>query len=240
MSDDEPRLSVRPEYKPKPIRSYVIRAGRITEGQRLAFDRWWPEYGLSLHSGPLDPEATFGRRAPLVLEIGFGMGDSLLQMAQSEPDKDFVGIEVHTPGVGRLIKEAGELALANLRVYMADAVDVLDDCIPDRSLDRFQLYFPDPWHKKKHHKRRIVQPAFMAKIRRKMAPGGLVHLATDWEHYAEHMREVLEAAPGFDNEAGAGAFADRPAFRPRTKFEQRGERLGHGVWDLLYRVDGVN
>jgi len=234
---DESRLSIRPEYKPKPIRSYVIRAGRITEGQRQAFDRWWPEYGLSLHKGLLDPETTFGRKAPLVLEIGFGMGDSLLQMAQSEPDKDFIGIEVHPPGVGRLIKEAGERALTNLRVYMADAVDVLDDCIPDRSLDRFQLYFPDPWHKKKHHKRRIVQPAFMAKIRSKMAPGGLVHLATDWEHYAEHMREVLEAAPGFSSQSGAGAFAERPAFRPSTKFEQRGERLGHGVWDLLYRVD---
>ncbi|WP_347332671.1 tRNA (guanosine(46)-N7)-methyltransferase TrmB [Marinimicrobium locisalis] len=226
---------MRPEYKPKAIRSYVIRAGRITEGQRAAFDRWWPEYGLSLHQGTLDLTQTFGRSAPLVLEIGFGMGDSLLTMAEREPEKNFIGIEVHPPGVGRLIKEAGEAGLTNLKVYMADAVDVLDDCIPAASVDRFQLYFPDPWHKKKHHKRRIVQPAFVEKVRGKLTPEGVFHLATDWENYAEHMREVMEAAPGWENATAPGAFAERPEYRPITKFEQRGARLGHGVWDLLYR-----
>lgn len=236
MSETESRLAIRPEYKPKAIRSYVIRAGRITEGQRQAFDQWWPTYGLSLHDGPMDPKAVFGREAPLVLEIGFGMGDSLLSMARNEPDKDFIGIEVHPPGVGRLIKGAGDEGITNLRVYMADAIDVLDDCIPAGVVARFQLYFPDPWHKKKHHKRRIVQPAFVEKVRLKLMPGGVMHLATDWENYAEHMREVMEAAPGLTNVAGAGHYSARPEYRPVTKFEQRGARLGHGVWDLIYRT----
>lgn len=169
-----------------------------------------------------------------MLEIGFGMGDSLLQMAQTETDKNFLGIEVHPPGVGRLINNAGKAAVENLRVYMADAVDVLDDCIPDNSVDRFQLYFPDPWHKKKHHKRRIVQPAFVERIRQKLKIGGVFHLATDWENYADHMMEVMSAAPGYENQAGEHHFAERPQWRPITKFEKRGERLGHGVWDLLF------
>lgn len=233
---DDSRLMIRPEYKPKAIRSYVIRAGRITEGQRAAFDDCWPRYGLSLHDGRLDLEATFGRVAPRVLEIGFGMGDSLLAMAQQEPDKDFIGIEVHPPGMGRLIKGAADAGLDNLRVYMADAIDVLDDCIPEGSIDRFQLYFPDPWHKKKHHKRRIVQPAFVEKVRTKLKPGGVFHLATDWQNYAEHMQAVMEVAPGFTNAVAPGQYAERPDYRPITKFEQRGARLGHGVWDLLYRA----
>ncbi|AOS96262.1 tRNA (guanine-N(7)-)-methyltransferase [Microbulbifer aggregans] len=226
----------RTEYKKKSIRSYVIRAGRMTEGQRRAFDNYWGAYGLSLFDGPLDAVATFGREAPLVLEIGFGMGDSLLAMAEAEPDKDFIGIEVHPPGVGRLINNAGKAGVKNLRVYMADAVDVLNDCIPDGSLDRFQLYFPDPWHKKKHHKRRIVQPEFIRLLCTKLKSGGLMHLATDWENYAEHMLEVLEAESALENTAGAGQYAPRPEFRPETKFERRGQRLGHGVWDLLYRL----
>ncbi|WP_237067857.1 tRNA (guanosine(46)-N7)-methyltransferase TrmB [Microbulbifer guangxiensis] len=226
----------RTEYKKKSIRSYVIRAGRMTEGQRRAFDTYWGTYGLSLFDGPLDPVATFGREAPLVLEIGFGMGDSLLAMAEAEPDKDFIGIEVHPPGVGRLINNAGKMGVRNLRVYMADAVDVLNDCISDDLLDRFQLYFPDPWHKKKHHKRRIVQPEFIRLLCSKLKSGGLMHLATDWENYAEHMLEVLEAEPALENTAGVGQYAPRPEFRPETKFERRGQRLGHGVWDLLYRV----
>lgn len=225
----------RTEYKKKSIRSYVIRAGRMTEGQRRAFDSYWGEYGLSLFDGQLDPQQVFGREAPLVLEIGFGMGDSLLAMAEAEPDKDFIGIEVHPPGVGRLINNAGGAGIKNLRVYMADAVDVLNDCIADASLDRFQLYFPDPWHKKKHHKRRIVQPEFVRLLCTKLKSGGLMHLATDWENYAEHMLEVLEAEEQLENTAGAGNYSVRPAFRPETKFERRGQRLGHGVWDLLYR-----
>ena len=225
----------RTEYKKKSIRSYVIRAGRMTEGQRRAFDNYWGPYGLSLFDGPLDPQAVFGRTAPLVLEIGFGMGDSLLAMAEAEPDKDFIGIEVHPPGVGRLINNAGKAGLKNLRAYMADAVDVLNDCIADGLLDRFQLYFPDPWHKKKHHKRRIVQPEFLQLICAKLKSGGLLHMATDWENYAEHMLEVLEAEPALENIAGRNQYSPRPEFRPETKFERRGQRLGHGVWDLLYR-----
>ncbi|WP_346838165.1 tRNA (guanosine(46)-N7)-methyltransferase TrmB [Microbulbifer sp. SAOS-129_SWC] len=225
----------RTEYKKKSIRSYVIRAGRMTEGQRRAFDTYWGSFGLSLFDGPLDPQAVFGRSAPLVLEIGFGMGDSLLAMAEAEPDKDFIGIEVHPPGVGRLINNAGKAGVKNLRVYMADAVDVLNDCIADGALARFQLYFPDPWHKKKHHKRRIVQPEFVRLLCIKLATGGLLHMATDWENYAEHMLEVLEAEAMLENTAGAGHYAPRPQFRPETKFERRGQRLGHGVWDLLYK-----
>ena len=228
----------RTEYKKKSIRSYVIRAGRMTEGQRRAFDNYWGQYGLSLFDGPLDPQQAFGREAPLVLEIGFGMGDSLLAMAEAEPDKNFIGIEVHPPGVGRLINTAGKAGIGNLRVYMADAVDVLNDCIADASLDRFQLYFPDPWHKKKHHKRRIVQPEFVRLLCTKLKPGGLMHLATDWENYAEHMLEVLEAEEQLENTAGKNSYAPRPEFRPETKFERRGQRLGHGVWDLLYRRIG--
>lgn len=227
-------FEIKPEYKDKPIRSYVIRGGRITEGQKKAFDRAWAEYGLSLFAGKLDPVATFGREAPLVVEVGFGMGDSLLEMAKAQADHDFVGIEVHPPGVGRLINNAAKEGVSNLRVYMADAVDVLEDCIEDNSLARFQLYFPDPWHKKKHNKRRIVQPDFMQLIRQKLRLGGVSHMATDWEPYAEYMMEVMVAADGFSNQCGEQVYAPKPEYRPLTKFEKRGERLGHGVWDLLF------
>ncbi|MBU2884413.1 tRNA (guanosine(46)-N7)-methyltransferase TrmB [Gilvimarinus agarilyticus] len=225
----------RPEYKKKSIRSFVIRAGRMTDGQKRAFETYWPQYGASLFEGPLNTEQSFGREAPLVLEIGFGMGASLLEMAQNEPDKDFIGIEVHPPGVGRLIQTAGLAEVKNLKVYMADATDVMDDCIADNSLARVQIYFPDPWHKKKHNKRRIVQPEFVQKIRQKLAVGGVLHLATDWENYAEHMQEVMEAADGYANTESAGGFSGRPDYRPITKFEVRGEKLGHGVWDLIYQ-----
>lgn len=223
------------ESRKKSIRSYVIRAGRMTEGQSRAFERFWPEYGLSLEDGPLEYAAVFGREAPRVLEIGFGMGDSLLQMAQEEPDKDFIGIEVHPPGVGALVNNAGKAGVRNLRVYLADAVDVLSECIAEGSLQRIQVYFPDPWHKKKHHKRRIIQPPLVALLSSRLAPGGLLHLATDWQPYAEHMSEVLADEPLLENCAEQGEFVARPDFRPVTKFERRGERLGHGVWDLLYR-----
>lgn len=227
-------FEIKPEYKDKPIRSYVIRGGRMTDGQKKAFDHAWESYGLSLFDGAFDHQAVFGRKAPLVVEVGFGMGDSLLEMAKAQPDSDFVGIEVHPPGVGRLINNAAKDAVSNLRVYMADAVDVLEDCFADGSLDRFQLYFPDPWHKKKHNKRRIVQPEFMQLIRRKLAVGAVSHMATDWEPYAEYMMEVMSDAEGFTNQDGVGAFVPRPEYRPLTKFEKRGERLGHGVWDLLF------
>ncbi len=226
----------RPEYKKKSIRSYVLRSGRMTEGQQRGLEQHWPNFRLSLFAGPIDDwAAVFGRVAPVVLEIGFGMGDSLLTMAQNEPDKDFVGIEVYPPGAGRLVNRAAELGLSNLRIYLADAMDVLDDCIPNGSLDRVQLYFPDPWHKKKHNKRRIVREAFVDKIRTKLVVDGQFHMATDWQPYAEHMVEVMLEAEGFANLAGDDVYSPRPDYRPITKFEKRGQRLGHGVWDLLYR-----
>lgn len=226
----------RPEYKKKSIRSYVLRSGRMTEGQQRALEQHWPHFRLSLFAGQIANWAeVFGRVAPVVLEIGFGMGDSLLAMAQNEPDKDFVGIEVYPPGAGRLVNRAAEQGLSNLRIYLADAMDVLEDCIPDDSLNRVQLYFPDPWHKKKHNKRRIVRREFVDKIRTKLVAGGQFHMATDWQPYAEHMVEVMLEAEGFSNVAGDAIYSLRPDYRPITKFEKRGQRLGHGVWDLLYR-----
>ncbi len=229
---------MKPEYKKKPIRSYVIRAGRITDGQKKAFDQWWPQFGLSLFDGKIEPLQVFKREAPLVVEVGFGMGDSLFAMAKAEPDKNFIGIEVHPPGVGRLISLAGAEKLHNLRVYMADAVDVMEDCIPEHSVDRFQLFFPDPWHKKKHHKRRIVQPEFIASVYRLLKPGSHFHMATDWENYAELSFEQMLMTPGFVNVAEPYCFSPRPEYRPVTKFERRGERLGHGVWDIIFAKQG--
>ncbi len=227
-------FEIKPEYKQKAIRSYVIRGGRITEAQKKAFDSAWATYGLSLFDGLIDPQRIFGRKAPLVLEVGFGMGDSLLEMAETQPENDFIGIEVHPPGVGRLINNASKAGLTNLKVFMADAVDVLEDCIPQHSLSRFQLYFPDPWHKKKHNKRRIVQQPFMQLVHSKLEKNGICHLATDWEHYADHMMEVMTLSEGYCNQAAEYCFSSRPDYRPLTKFERRGHRLGHGVWDLLF------
>jgi len=225
---------MKPEFKDKSIRSFVIRGGRMTEAQEKAFQKSWPLYGLSLYDGLIDPSDVFGRSAPLVIEVGFGMGDSLLEMACNEPDKNFIGIEVHPPGVGRLINEAHKRELKNLKVYMADANDVLSDCISEACADRFQLYFPDPWHKKKHTKRRIVQDPFIAAVHRILKPLGCFHLATDWEHYADYMMEKMTLAEGFENSAGEYVFSGRPGYRPVTKFEKRGNRLGHGVWDLIF------
>jgi tRNA (guanine-N7-)-methyltransferase len=227
-------FELKPEYKQKAIRSYVIRGGRITEAQKKAFNNAWPIYGLSLFDGPIDFATIFDRQAPVVLEVGFGMGDSLLQMAIDEPETDFIGIEVHFPGVGRLINNAAKEGLTNLRVYMADATDVLEDCIADNSLSRFQLYFPDPWHKKKHNKRRIVQQSLMQLIHRKLLVQGVCHFATDWQPYADYMLEVMSLADGLDNCADEYFFVPKPIYRPLTKFENRGQQLGHGVWDLLF------
>ena len=220
--------------KMRRIRSFVLRTGRMTEGQKRAYDLHWPSKGLELKNGAIVLPEVFGRDAPVVLEIGFGMGDSLAQMAAAEPDKDFIGVEVHSPGVGRLMHLIDESGIENLRAYCDDAVEVLELCIADNSLSRVQIYFPDPWHKKRHHKRRLVQPEFVQLLRRKLKPGGVIHLATDWENYAEHMMLVMSGAEGFRNTQGEGAFAPRPDYRPVTKFEKRGERLGHGVWDLLF------
>ena len=229
-----------PENTPylRRIRSFVRREGRLTKGQAQALETQWPTMGLSHEMGRLDFAAVFANNQPVALEIGFGMGKSLVEMAAAAPERNFIGIEVHRPGVGACLMAAAEAGVSNLRVFEHDAVEVLADNIADASLDRVQLYFPDPWHKKRHHKRRIVQPEFVQTLRQKLAIGGVFHMATDWENYAEHMLEVMQAAPGYRNLSATGDYMPRPDFRPKTKFEARGERLGHGVWDLMFeRVD---
>jgi len=237
MTDEQnnsPETSGDEQKYMRKVRSFVLRAGRMTEGQQRGLEEAWPHYGLELDNGMINPAEVFGREAPVVLEIGFGMGDSLLSMANDQPEKNYIGIEVHRPGVGRLLNTAQTEGVKNLRVYCDDAVEVLAQCIPDGSLDCLQLFFPDPWHKKKHHKRRIVQPEFAQTIRQKLKVGGVFHMATDWENYAEHMMEVMSAAEGYNNVAGNGAYSPQPEWRPVTKFQKRGERLGHGVWDLMF------
>ena len=224
-------MEIKPEYRDKTIRSFVVRAGRMTKAQRSAFELGWDAYGLRLADGAIDLDTVFGRNNSKVVEIGFGMGGSLLEMVETQPDTDFIGIEVHPPGVGSLINAAQEKNISNLKVYLADATDVLNECFADGSLDRVQIYFPDPWHKKKHNKRRIIQPKFLQLIRKKLRIGGIVHMATDWQPYAEQMLELIVEADGFKNMAKD--YVPRPDFRPLTKFERRGERLGHGVWDLM-------
>jgi len=223
---------------PSPIRdikSFVLRQGRLTKGQQYAMEHYWPLYGVAAGETPLDWQQLFGNDAPLALEIGFGNGESLAAMAQAEPARNFIGIEVHTPGVGHLLHLIADQQLSNLRVMNSDAVQIIRQQIPAASLDRVQVYFPDPWHKKRHHKRRIVQAPFVSLLASRLCKGGLLHLATDWEDYAHHMADVMQASPDFKSCAADGApFSPRPAFRPQTKFEQRGLRLGHGVWDLLY------
>lgn len=217
------------------VQSFVKREGRLTKGQAAAIESLWPTMGLDYQPGLIDLDTAFSRAAPTVLEIGFGMGKSLIEMAGKEPEKNFIGIEVHTPGVGACLSEADELGISNIRLFEHDAVQVLKDCIADESLDRVQLYFPDPWHKKRHHKRRIVQPEFAQLLRAKLKIGGIFHMATDWENYAEHMLEVMQSQEGYENTSEANNYVPRPDFRPLTKFEQRGHRLGHGVWDLIYK-----
>jgi tRNA (guanine-N7-)-methyltransferase len=230
---------VRPELNQRDIRSFVIRGGRITEAQQKAFDLYWPQYGLSLQNGIVNSQKLFGNNNALVVEIGYGMGDSLLAMAEREPDKNFIGIEVHLPGVGRLVNEAGKRQLANLKTYCADAVDVLTQCIPENSVSRLQLFFPDPWHKKRHHKRRIVQADFVKQISGRLCVGGIFHMATDWQNYAEAMLSVVNEEKTLSNLSPTGDYCVRPDYRPVTKFERRGERLGHGVWDILV-TRGIN
>ena len=218
----------------RPVRSFVRREGRMTPAQRRALEALWPRYGVEPPARPLDPAAVFGRHAPLALEIGFGDGAVLAAMAAARPDWDFLGVEVHRPGVGRLLARLEREGLQNVRVACADAVEVLRDWLPDGALAAVYIFFPDPWPKKRHRKRRLVQPAFGGLLVRKLAPGARLHLATDWEDYAAHMRAVLEATAGLRNLAGAGAWAERPAERPPTKYETRGRRLGHRVFDLAY------
>ena len=217
------------------VRSFMRREGRLTKGQRCGLEEQWPTCGIEAGGELLDLDQVFGRNAPRILEIGFGMGESLATMAVAHPENDYLGIEVYRPGVGSLLRQVGENGSTNVRVISEDAVVVLAKMIPDDSLDRLQLFFPDPWHKRRHHKRRIVQPCFVALICKKLKPGGVFHMATDWQAYAEHMMEVMSAAPAYENCVANGEYAPRPEFRPLTKFELRGHRLGHGVWDLLFK-----
>lgn len=217
------------------IRSFVRREGRLTKGQQRALTELFPQYGIRLAQHELDLDHLFGRHVPRVLEIGFGNGASLAELASQHSENDYLGIEVHRPGVGNLLLQIEKQGLTNIRVSNDDAVEVLEQQIPDGSLDAVYLFFPDPWHKKKHHKRRIVQPAFVQLLRRKLKPDGIFHMATDWENYAQHMLEVMTQAEGFVNLAGTGNYSPRPDYRPLTKFEQRGQRLGHGVWDLIFK-----
>jgi len=216
------------------VRSFVLRQGRFTPAQQRAFDELWPRFGLDYTGTPRDFDDVFGRRAKRVLEVGFGNGEALRFAAGQDPDRDLVGIEVHAPGVGRLLNALAADEASNVRVYHHDAVEVLQHEIADASVDEVRIYFPDPWHKKRHNKRRLVQPGLAALLVRKLATGGRLHLATDWHDYAEQMWDVLDATPGLRNRAGPRGSVPRPAWRPQTHFETRGQKLGHGVWDLLY------
>ncbi len=220
---------------PRPIRSFVLRQGRSSKSQQQARTLHWPSYGLAVEGKtPLTWEKVFARQAPRILEIGFGMGDSLITLAKENPEWDFIGIEVHPPGVGRCLVQAQLHGLKNLKIFAEDAISVLENSIPDASLDRVLLYFPDPWPKTKHHKRRIVQSNFVHLVAQKLKPKGCFHLATDWQDYADHMLAVLEACPVFENAFGKGNVAPTQYMRPNTKFEMRGKKLGHGIWDLVY------
>jgi tRNA (guanine-N7-)-methyltransferase len=217
----------------RPIRSYVLRQGRVSNAQARAHETLLPKYGIEYSGKPIDLSAVFGRRAKIILEIGCGMGETTAAIAAAHPKTDFLGIEVHTPGVGSLLKLIDEGGLGNLRVIQHDAVEVLREMIAPASLDGAHIFFPDPWPKKRHHKRRLVQTDFVALLASRLKPGGYVHLATDWEEYAGQMLEVLSAEPELENTAEG--YAPRPGYRPQTKFETRGLKLGHGVWDIVFR-----
>jgi tRNA (guanine-N7-)-methyltransferase len=218
----------------RPIRSFVRRDGRITPAQSRALKELWPRYGIDLIEAPIDFARLYGRSAPVVLEIGFGNGDALLASAKAHPDMNYLGIEVHRPGVGGLLRHLEEEALDNVRIILADAKDVLAKHIPDGSLAVMQLFFPDPWPKKRHHKRRLVQPDFAALMARKLKPGGYIHLATDWQDYATQMVSVLSQTPGLQGASRNGPAQEYSSNRPVTKFETRGKKLGHEVWDMVF------
>jgi len=223
------------ELRNRPIRSFVMRTGRMTAGQTRALEELWPRYGVEFASEPLSLDALFGRAAPRTLEIGFGNGEHLAALAAAHPERDYFGIEVHRPGVGHLLLLAAEGALTNIRTSTHDAVEVLREQIAPEALDEVLVLFPDPWHKKRHHKRRLIQPPFVELIASRLRPGGVLKLATDWEEYAVQMLEVLSAASArFANLSPTGNWMPRPEERAPTRFEKRGERLGHGVWDLAF------
>jgi len=218
---------------PKVIRSFVRRAGRITTGQTRAFEELGPKFIVPYVPGAVDLPAVFGRSAPTILEIGFGMGEATAYIAATRPQDNFLCCEVHEPGVGALLKRIGEQGLTNIRILAHDAVEVIDNMLPPGVLDGVHVFFPDPWHKKKHNKRRLLQPPLVAKLAARLKPGGYLHCATDWEPYAQQILEVLSAEPLLQNTAAG--FAPKPDYRPLTKFENRGLKLGHGVWDVVFR-----
>lgn len=222
------------------VRSFVRREGRMTPSQRAAFESLWARYGITLAAGVTDLRAVFPHPAPVVLEIGFGMGDSLASMAAADGGRNYLGIEVHRPGVGRLLARLEREQIDNVRVVNADAVEALEKHVVDASLDAVLVFFPDPWPKTRHHKRRLIQPAFVALLAHKLRPGGVLHMATDWQHYAEQMLDTVSRDAGFVNRAGEKQYSPRPDYRPLTKFEQRGQRLGHGIWDLLFERRATN
>lgn len=215
------------------IRSFVLRQGRVSNAQQRFYDEGMPRWGIPYAPGVIDLDATFGRHAPVILEIGCGMGETTATIAAAQPQNDYLGIEVHTPGVGSLLKEIGERELTNLRVIQHDAVEVVRDMIVPGTLAGIHIFFPDPWPKKRHHKRRLIQQTFVELLASRLVHGGYIHCATDWQEYAEQMLEVLAAEPLLENTAAG--FAPRPHYRPQTKFESRGLRLGHGVWDVMFR-----
>jgi tRNA (guanine-N7-)-methyltransferase len=219
----------------RPIRSYVLRQGRLTDAQALALETLWPEFGIGDGLQPLDCRAAFGRAAPLVVEIGFGDGSATWRMAQAEPDKNFIGIEVHMPGVGRLLRALADRHIENVRIAAVDAVPFIRERLATDSISEVRIYFPDPWPKKRHHKRRLVQTGLLDLLADRMRPGAILHLATDWEDYAEHMLAVLCAHPAFENLSPGNKPDQRPAWRPLTKYERRGDRLGHQTRDLVFR-----
>lgn len=218
----------------RPVRSYVRRQGRMTIAQSRALKDLHKAYLLTKEQGVLNQEQVFGRTAPLIMEIGFGMGEGTLAYAQQNPQKDIIGVEVHEPGVGALMHNLEKAELKNVRIYSTDAIEVLREAIAPGTLEALHLFFPDPWPKKRHHKRRIVQPEFLALVASRLKPGGRIHMATDWQAYAEWMLEMLTDMPGMTNLSQQGDYIERPDYRPETRFERRGHRLGHGVWDLLF------
>jgi tRNA (guanine-N7-)-methyltransferase len=222
-----------PDHK-RPLRSFVIRASRLTAAQQKALDTLWEDYVVPFQNELLDLNEIFPNQNPITVEIGFGMGDSLLEMAMAQPNANFLGMEVHRPGVGKLLHGIEEKGIKNLKIVSHDAVEVLESGLAGESIDRLLIYFPDPWHKKRHNKRRLIQSEFIQLARSRLKIGAEIHLATDWEHYAEHMMEVMSDAEGFENSMGLQGFWKTPE-RPETKFERRGVKLGHGVWDLLFK-----
>jgi tRNA (guanine-N7-)-methyltransferase len=227
------------ERHQRPIRSFVRRAGRLTSSQQRALEELWPKYGVEYADKPLDFESLFGRHAPVVFEIGFGNGESLVAMAAGQPDRDFVGIEVHDPGVGHCLIAADQAGVSNLRLIAHDAIEVLENQVPSKSLARINLYFPDPWPKKRHHKRRIIQPGFLALCADRLVPGGTMHVATDWANYAEHIDEAFAGSEHFHCAERREHGGDRPLDRPVTKFERRGLRHGHGIVDWRFAKNAL-